>query len=57
MDSTNWITVIMLSKKGRQHYIAAEIDQGIFDYVTKPFSIPNLTDRINKALASVGIES
>ena len=47
----------MLSEKGLQHYIAAEIDQGIFDYVTKPFNIPNLTDRINKALASVSIES
>ena len=47
----------MLSEKGLQHYIAAEIDQGIFDYVTNPFSIPNLTDRIKNALASVGIES
>ena len=47
----------MLSAKGQQHDIAARIDQGVFDYVTKPFNIPNLTDRINKALAAVGIES
>ena len=47
----------MLSAKGQQHDIAAGIDQGVFDYVTKPFNIPNLTDRINKAMASVGIES
>ena len=47
----------MLSAKGQQHDIAAGIDQNVFDYVTKPFNISNLTDRINKAMASVGIES
>ena len=51
--TTNKIPVIMLSAKGQQHDIAAGIEKGVFDYVTKPFNIPDLTDRINKALASI----
>ena len=51
-DTSN-IPVIMLSAKGQQHDIAAGIDKGVFDYITKPFNIPNLAERIEKALASV----
>ena len=47
------IPVIMLSAKGQQHDIAAGIDKGVFDYITKPFNIPNLAERIEKALESV----
>ena len=47
----------MLSAKGQQHDIAAGIDQGVFDYVTKLSNIPKRTDRITKALTSVSIES
>ena len=47
------IPVIMLSAKGQQHDIAAGIDKGVFDYITKPFNIPNLTERIEAALESV----
>ena len=52
-ESTNSIPVIMLSAKGQQKDIWAGIDHGAFDYITKPFSIPNLVDRINKALSSI----
>ena len=51
--NTSNIPVIMLSAKGQQHDIAAGIDKGVFDYITKPFNIPNLAERIEKALASV----
>ena len=51
--STNSIPVIMLSAKGQQHDIAAGLNQGVFDYITKPFNIPNLAARIDKALASI----
>ena len=51
--STSSIPVIMLSAKGQQHDIAAGIDKGVFDYITKPFNIPNLAERIDKALASI----
>ena len=47
------IPVIMLSAKCQQHDIAAGIDKGVFDYITKPFNIPNLTERIEAALESV----
>ena len=51
--TTNDIPVIMLSSKGRQHDIAAGIEKGGFDYITKPFNIPNLAERVEKALASI----
>ena len=51
--STSGIPVIMLSAKGQQHDIAAGIEKGVFDYITKPFNVPNLAERIEKALASV----
>jgi len=51
--TTNDIPVIILSAKGRQHDIAAGIEKGVFDYITKPFNIPNLAERIEKALASI----
>ncbi len=50
--TTSGIPVIMLSAKGQQHDIAAGIGQGVFDYITKPFNIPNLASRIEAALAS-----
>ena len=52
--NTKSIPVIMLSAKGQQHDIAAGLNQGVFDYITKPFNIPNLSARIDKALASIG---
>ena len=51
--TTNDIPVIMLSAKGRQHDIAAGIEKGVFDYITKPFNIPNLAEWIEKAQASI----
>ena len=51
--TTNDIPAIILSVKGRQHDIAAGIEKGVFDYITKPFNIPNLAERIEKALASI----
>jgi len=54
--TTNDIPVIMLSAKGQQHDIAAGIEKGVFDYITKPFNIPNLAERIEKALTSTKID-
>ena len=51
--NTKSILVIMLSAKGQQHDIAAGLNQGVFDYITKPFNIPDLSARTDKALASV----
>ena len=51
--NTKSILVIMLSAKGQQHDIAAGLNQGVFDYITKPFNIPDLSARIDKALASI----
>ena len=51
--NTKSIPVIMLSAKGQQHDIAAGLNQGVFDYITKPFNIPDLSARTDKALASI----
>ena len=51
--NTKSILVIMLSAKGQQHDIAAGLNQGVFDYITKPFNIPDLSARTDKALASI----
>ncbi len=54
--TTNGIPVIMLSAKGQQHDIAAGIEKGVFDYITKPFNIPSLSERIEKALTSTKLD-
>ena len=54
--TTKNIPVNMVSAKGQQHDIAAGIEKGVFDYITKPFNIPNLAERIEKALASTKID-
>ena len=51
--NTKSIPVIMLSAKGQQHDIAAGLNQGVFDHITKPFNIPDLSARTDKALASI----
>ena len=51
--NTKSILVIMLSAKGQQHDIAAGLNQGVFDYITKRFNIPDLSARTDKALASI----
>ncbi len=51
--STSGIPVIMLSAKGQQHDITAEIEKGVFNYITKPFNIPGLAEQIEKVLNSV----
>ncbi len=48
--STNSIPVIIVSAKNQEHDIARGIDEGAFGYLTKPFSIANLIERIDEAL-------
>ena len=42
---------------GKQENFALAIvdgmNQGVFDYITKPFNIPDLSARTDKALASI----
>ena len=51
--TTKNIPVIMLSANRKQHDIDAGLESGVFDYVTKPFDVSNLLERIEKALASI----
>ena len=51
-DQTKGIPVIMLTAKGQEKDIVTGIESGAFDYVTKPFSFPELIARIDRALAS-----
>ena len=51
-DDTSSIPVIMLSAKGQEKDIVTGLEYGAFDYITKPFSFPELIARIDRALAS-----
>jgi two-component system phosphate regulon response regulator PhoB len=42
----------MLSAKGQEKDIVTGLEYGAFDYITKPFSFPELIARIDRALAS-----
>ena len=52
-DATSGIPVIILSAKGQENDIVTGLEYGAFDYITKPFSFPELIARINRALASI----
>jgi len=51
-NETSGIPVIMLSAKGQENDIVTGLEGGAFDYITKPFSFPELIARIDRALAS-----
>lgn len=51
-EETSNIPVIMLSAKGQEEDIVTGLEHGAFDYITKPFSFPELIARIDRALAS-----
>lgn len=51
-DVTSDIPVIMLSAKGQEKDIVTGLENGAFDYITKPFSFPELIARIDRALAA-----
>jgi DNA-binding response OmpR family regulator len=51
-EETSSIPVIMLSAKGQEEDIVTGLENGAFDYITKPFSFPELIARIDRALAS-----
>ncbi len=54
-DDTSDIPVIMLSAKGQEKDIVTGLEHGAFDYITKPFSFPELIARIDRALAASGV--
>ena len=51
-NETSGIPVIMLSAKGQENDIVTGLEGGAFDYITKPFSFPELIARIDRALSS-----
>ena len=51
-EGTSDIPVIILSAKGQEKDIVTGLEHGAFDYITKPFSFPELIARIDRALAS-----
>ena len=48
------IPVIMLTAKGQERDVIAGLSTGAADYVIKPFSLKELTMRVDKALAGRG---
>lgn len=51
-EKTKDIPVIILSAKSQEKDIVAGLEYGATDYVTKPFSFPELIARICRVLAS-----
>lgn len=51
-EKTKDIPVIILSAKGQEKDIVTGLEYGATDYITKPFSFPELIARICRALAS-----
>jgi two-component system phosphate regulon response regulator PhoB len=48
---TEHLPVLMLTSMDDEASIRAGFDAGVTDYVTKPFSIPQLTARVHACLA------
>jgi two-component system, OmpR family, phosphate regulon response regulator PhoB len=48
---TQRLPVLMLTAMTDEHSTRAGFDAGVTDYVTKPFSIPQLTSRVRACLA------
>ena len=48
---TKNIPVIMLTARGLEKDIVTGLEAGAADYVTKPFSFPELIARVNRAIA------
>ena len=50
-DEQNWTPVLMLTAMTDEPSTRAGFEAGVTDYVTKPFSIPQLTARVRACLA------
>ena len=44
----------MLSAHGQEKEVVTGLEVGAVDYVTKPFSLPELIARVNRSLSSAG---
>jgi DNA-binding response OmpR family regulator len=49
----NWVPVLLLSAKDGEHDVADGLDYGADDYLTKPFSMRELTARVHVLLRRV----
>jgi CheY-like chemotaxis protein len=52
--STESIPVVFLSAKGQESEVQAGLDVGAVEYILKPFSPDQLTERVKQILQKVG---
>lgn len=55
MDSVKHIPVVFLSAKGQDDEVTDAMDAGAMDYITKPFSPTELTDKVASLLKKIGV--
>jgi len=55
-DRTRLLPVLMLTAMSDEPSTRAGFDAGVTDYVTKPFSIPQLTARVRACLARAQLQ-
>lgn len=55
-ESIKHIPVVFLSAKGQESEVAAGLDAGAVEYLLKPFSPDQLSNKVNSILARHGIQ-
>lgn len=55
MDSVKHIPVVFLSAKGQDDEVTDAMDAGAMDYITKPFSPTELTEKVASLLKKIGV--
>lgn len=55
MDEIKHIPVVFLSAKGQDDEVTDAMDAGAMDYITKPFSPTELTEKIAALLKKIGV--
>lgn len=55
MDAVKHIPVVFLSAKGQDDEVTDAMDAGAMDYITKPFSPTELTEKVASLLKKIGV--
>ncbi len=55
MDEVKHIPVVFLSAKGQDDEVTDAMDAGAMDYITKPFSPTELTEKVASLLKKIGV--